>query len=154
MSNYAPEKSVFPGFDKDRIDYFFFFSFFPQYYLLILLALMQTVYVTDFLFFYADFISLLEKNILNNSGLWHKVLWLLICQVLLMQSLVTWDRDDFATAIVMNIFKIFCFISYSLCKWNHIYINGGVLPLVFKLPLNTITATSPTHRWTFSNSHY
>lgn len=28
MSNYAPEKSVFPGFDKDRIDYFFFLFFF------------------------------------------------------------------------------------------------------------------------------
>lgn len=68
MSNYVPEKSVFPGFDKDRIDFFCCF-FFPQKYLLILLGLMQIVFVTDFVFFYADFISLLEKNILNNSGL-------------------------------------------------------------------------------------
>lgn len=74
-------------------------------------------------------------------------MWLQIHQTLFMQLLITWNREDFVTAIVMNIFKMFCFISYSFCKWN-IYINGDVLLLVFKLLLNIITAISPTHRWT------
>jgi len=82
LSNSVPEKTVFPGFDKDRIDPphpVEWFAYFTR---------AHAESICDWLSLsYADFISLLEKNILNDSGLRHKVLWLLIYQVLFMQSL-------------------------------------------------------------------
>lgn len=39
--------------------------------------------------------------------------------------------------------QMFCFIYYSLFKWNHVYINGGVFALMLKLFLNTTAATPP-----------